>query len=392
MSFPDAPSYGASSQSRATNNNKFPAEGPRVMQTRVEFTAANQTAVIDLTIEQQQKQISQVQGLWINNNTVANLELVAEVTNQVINIPAGGQGFIQLLSQNPPRFRVTSDAIAKVDFHFLNFPVIHAMNFPAGGGGGGIVQSIVPGINITVDNTDPANPIVSATGGGGGGGGNYTFNATNPATLSVDDLIATPNQYVLQSLTAMDLPGGAEDYSQAGACVTIRAQGGALAITARAGAGQFLDGAGGVVTLNVLPAETVVLMYVAQGIWIVVDRYLTSVRPSTAAMIDPDSLPTPFTIQDDSFNTTNRNKIVSNFLPLTPGDTMSMGSLNSSVNYGSEVTVKNLTAGVIKVAALDISVNIYDTTDTPVSPINIPAGECLTLVGGAFGTWYTVRG
>jgi hypothetical protein len=31
------------------------------------------------------------------------------------------------------------------------------------------VQSIVAGTNVTVDNTDPANPIVSATGGGGGG-------------------------------------------------------------------------------------------------------------------------------------------------------------------------------------------------------------------------------
>lgn len=39
----------------------------------------------------------------------------------------------------------------------------------AGGGGGtGIVESIVAGDNITVDDTDPANPIVSATGGGGG--------------------------------------------------------------------------------------------------------------------------------------------------------------------------------------------------------------------------------
>lgn len=39
-----------------------------------------------------------------------------------------------------------------------------------GSGGGGVVVSIVPGTGITVDNTDPANPIVSATGGGGSGG------------------------------------------------------------------------------------------------------------------------------------------------------------------------------------------------------------------------------
>jgi len=33
----------------------------------------------------------------------------------------------------------------------------------------GIVETIVPGTNISVDSTDPANPIVSALGGGGGG-------------------------------------------------------------------------------------------------------------------------------------------------------------------------------------------------------------------------------
>ena len=35
---------------------------------------------------------------------------------------------------------------------------------------GGLVQSVVAGTNVTVDATDPANPVISATGGGGGGG------------------------------------------------------------------------------------------------------------------------------------------------------------------------------------------------------------------------------
>jgi hypothetical protein len=35
-----------------------------------------------------------------------------------------------------------------------------------GSGGGGTVDTIVAGSGITVDATDPANPIVSATGGG----------------------------------------------------------------------------------------------------------------------------------------------------------------------------------------------------------------------------------
>lgn len=36
-------------------------------------------------------------------------------------------------------------------------------------GADGVVQSIVAGTNVTVDATDPANPIVNAAGGGGGG-------------------------------------------------------------------------------------------------------------------------------------------------------------------------------------------------------------------------------
>lgn len=36
-----------------------------------------------------------------------------------------------------------------------------------GGGGSGTVVSVVAGTGISVDNTDPANPVVSATGGGG---------------------------------------------------------------------------------------------------------------------------------------------------------------------------------------------------------------------------------
>lgn len=43
-----------------------------------------------------------------------------------------------------------------------------------GGGSGGGVQTIVAGTGIVVDSTDPANPIVAATGDGGGGGGGST--------------------------------------------------------------------------------------------------------------------------------------------------------------------------------------------------------------------------
>lgn len=42
------------------------------------------------------------------------------------------------------------------------------LEWGSGGSGSGIVETIVAGTNITVDNTDPANPIVSASGSGSG--------------------------------------------------------------------------------------------------------------------------------------------------------------------------------------------------------------------------------
>ncbi len=52
--------------------------------------------------------------------------------------------------------------------------------------GTGVVETIVEGTGISVDDTDPANPIVAATGGGGGGSG--TFNPDIPyGTPSTED-------------------------------------------------------------------------------------------------------------------------------------------------------------------------------------------------------------
>lgn len=46
------------------------------------------------------------------------------------------------------------------------------------------VQSVVAGTNVTVDNTDPANPIISAAGGGGGAATNSFMDAYKPANMN----------------------------------------------------------------------------------------------------------------------------------------------------------------------------------------------------------------
>lgn len=61
-----------------------------------------------------------------------------------------------------------------------------------GGGGGGGILSIQAGTGISVDNTDPSNPIVSATGGGGGSVGTLSQvllqgNQTDGSSIVVND-------------------------------------------------------------------------------------------------------------------------------------------------------------------------------------------------------------
>lgn len=53
--------------------------------------------------------------------------------------------------------------------------------------GTGTVDSVVAGSGITVDNTDPANPIVAATGGGGGSVGTFWADAPFASPSAEDD-------------------------------------------------------------------------------------------------------------------------------------------------------------------------------------------------------------
>lgn len=63
-----------------------------------------------------------------------------------------------------------------------------------GGGGGGQVDSVVAGTNVTIDNTDPINPIINAAGGGGGGGGTVqgTDGTYDVKAVASDDFV-TPD-------------------------------------------------------------------------------------------------------------------------------------------------------------------------------------------------------
>jgi hypothetical protein len=69
---------------------------------------------------------------------------------------------------------------------------------------GGIVQEVVAGTGVTVDNTDPRRPVVSATGGGGGAVDSVN-GQTGVVVLDADDVGAQPADATLTALSTTDL-------------------------------------------------------------------------------------------------------------------------------------------------------------------------------------------
>lgn len=88
-------------------------------------------------------------------------------------------------------------------------PIVSA----SGGGGSGIVQSVVAGANVTVDSTDPAHPIVAASGGGSGGLTLISRQVLAAPAASVT-FSSIPNSYSNLQIRAV---GGVSDASQSSA-------------------------------------------------------------------------------------------------------------------------------------------------------------------------------
>lgn len=80
----------------------------------------------------------------------------------------------------------TGSVVVTRDVNLLTVDIV------GGGGGGGGVQSVVAGTNVTVDNTDPLNPVVSATGGGSSVRDWDLTPASVPAVLELGDVPSQP--------------------------------------------------------------------------------------------------------------------------------------------------------------------------------------------------------
>jgi len=79
---------------------------------------------------------------------------------------------------------------------------------------GGQVDSVVAGTNVTVDNTDPANPIVSATGGGGGSSDVEVLN-------DLDDVSVLGHSEGTQSRTSGGLPAAPGEFRLGGTFIQV---------------------------------------------------------------------------------------------------------------------------------------------------------------------------
>lgn len=84
-----------------------------------------------------------------------------------------------------PTLKYVAPSTPEADLAFDPEPVV-IYGVPGGGDSG--IQSIVAGTNVTVDSTDPYNPIVSATGGGGGGAVDSVNGQTGVVELAVADI------------------------------------------------------------------------------------------------------------------------------------------------------------------------------------------------------------
>jgi hypothetical protein len=99
--------------------------------------------------------------------------------------------------------------------------------------GGGGVQSVVAGTNVTVDNTDPQNPVVSSTGGGTPGGSDTQLQYNNSGAfggISGATTNGTSVTYTTSNLIAADIKasgsGGFSILSNAGTTTALFGAGG----------------------------------------------------------------------------------------------------------------------------------------------------------------------
>lgn len=104
-------------------NALIPKEGPKVLPYTCNF-GTNSSYVIDLQNAQASGKISLVQTVYIDNSLNAQpVTVTSNTTNQKVTAPPYYQGYFPILSQNPPRFTISSAGTVSVGIMLMNIPV-----------------------------------------------------------------------------------------------------------------------------------------------------------------------------------------------------------------------------------------------------------------------------
>jgi len=138
-----------------------PLEGPRAIPLRLDFSVA---AEFSLNMQNIQSRgfMSMVQAMWVDNSQgVTVLEINFPNTGQTIQIPIGGQGYVNVLCPNPATMSFSSTGTQVCVVHLLNYPVTNAIWFFENGGGGlaytGAAPIVVTGTVISVETATTGN-------------------------------------------------------------------------------------------------------------------------------------------------------------------------------------------------------------------------------------------
>ena len=109
-----------------TNNNQIPCEGPRAIRLEFDFQMGGEMEV-DFAPDVQRGVISEIQSAYVDNLDGSEVTIVCNMTRQRVTVPAGYQGYVQLLLGTDAKFLVQMPNPGRFIMHAMNMPVVHSL-------------------------------------------------------------------------------------------------------------------------------------------------------------------------------------------------------------------------------------------------------------------------
>lgn len=148
----------------------------------LDFSLGNATPyILNLADVIETDKLEFVQTLYVDNSAnPASISFTFTVSQQKITIPAQSQGYIPVLSPNPPLISVSTTGTPTVRVHFLNAPYPAAIwggigsiavsldgsgTITTGGTAQPLFASVIPSTGFAVYNPDAANDLWISDGG-----------------------------------------------------------------------------------------------------------------------------------------------------------------------------------------------------------------------------------